>query len=159
MNIYVPSDKQGKGHLDLTLISTLAVKIFYSFGLLFVYCEIGERINSFFGEINDDFYELEWENFPLSIQRMMPTVLINTQQPVQLEAFGNFPCTRLTFKDVSSKQYNVNLNLPIMITFSFDFRWIRLSICLTLFLPFSTECSDFGYGIFENLTQCILYVM
>lgn len=57
-------------------------------------------MNSRFEEINDAFYNLNWETFPDNAKRLMPIILHITQQPVHLESFGNVPCSRETFKEV-----------------------------------------------------------
>lgn len=57
-------------------------------------------MNSRFEEINDAFYNLNWEIFPDNAKRLMPIILHITQQPVHLESFGNVPCSRETFKKV-----------------------------------------------------------
>lgn len=80
-----------------------ALSTLYSFGLSFIFCEFGERIEGQFIEINDVICELDWYTFPQNIQQMMPIILQCTQRPVELLAYGNFSCSRSTFKKVSKK--------------------------------------------------------
>lgn len=78
----------------------LVARVIYGFGLIFIYCEIGNNISVQFGAINDALYDLDWNTFPVEIGRMMPTILIVSQQPQQLTAFGGTQSSRDTFKRV-----------------------------------------------------------
>lgn len=51
-------------------------------------------------ELNDEIYQCDWYLFPYHIQRMLPMILINTQQRVVLQGFGNIVFLRETFKEV-----------------------------------------------------------
>lgn len=77
----------------------------YSFGLICIYCELCERIRYGFKEISNAIYNLDWYTYPLEVQRMLPTIVNYAQQSVELEAFGNIPFTRDTFKRVIHKVY------------------------------------------------------
>lgn len=72
-----------------------------SFGVVFMFCELGEELNGQTKEINDAMCELDWDSFPLNLQRMMPMILLTTQHPKELTAYGGTLCTRNTFKRVS----------------------------------------------------------
>lgn len=73
--------------------------VFWSFVQLFLICESSERITDRFDKI--EIYMLcDWYAFPLQTQRILPTVIVNTQEPVLLTAVGSLTCTRNTFKEV-----------------------------------------------------------
>ena len=55
-----------------------------------------------FADLNDAIYQLDWYTFPSEIQRMLPTLMINAQQEVNIKGFGNVLCTRETFQKVNS---------------------------------------------------------
>lgn len=76
------------------------MRAIYAFGLILVYCEVGNQISSQFDEISIGFHELDWYTFPEEIQRMLPTISIVSQQPQQLIAYGGAPSSRDTFKRV-----------------------------------------------------------
>lgn len=78
----------------------LVFRPLYSFGFLFIYCELGNQMSSHIDEINEMFYNLQWQTFPPHVQELMPFILLATQQPSEFKAFGNYPCTRDTFKTV-----------------------------------------------------------
>lgn len=73
----------------------------YSIGLTFIYCEVGEQLNSSFGSLADTLNQCEYESLPADLQRMIPTLLAAMQNPPNLKSYGNFICSRNTFKKVS----------------------------------------------------------
>lgn len=81
------------------LIATISFASF-SFGVVFVTCDLGQRLTDAFDEICDDIVALKWNRFPLQIQRLLPTILIGTQSPVVLDCFGSISVLRDTFKKV-----------------------------------------------------------
>lgn len=101
-----PSVSQNKDTIDVKQIIYLLIKISYSLVSLFMYCECGELLRVRFDELNDDIYTSGWELFPMQIQRLLPIIVINTQQPVLLWGYGGFSCTRETFKRVVNGGYS-----------------------------------------------------
>lgn len=83
------------GIVGLSIAATLV-----AFGVVFIFCEFGERISVLSEEINDTICELDWYSFPLHMQRMMPMILLSTQRPITLTAYGGIGCNRTTFKKV-----------------------------------------------------------
>lgn len=79
----------------------LVVEISISFGLNFSICEIGERVSGAFDEICSAIEELNWYMLPNRLQKVLPSILINAQQPVALKCFGSIFCARDTFKRAS----------------------------------------------------------
>ena len=75
----------------------LLVSIFYGFFtflLLFVTCEVGEQCGKIFSEIDDEVVQLDWYLFSLEVQKLLPIVMINTQEPVVIKCFGSVAWTR-----------------------------------------------------------------
>lgn len=85
----------------------------YAFGLVFVVCELCQRASYFFIEINSSIDILDWYLFPINVQKIMPTLLIMAQQPVEIECFGSIVCDRDTFKRVSSIALMKLFSLPL----------------------------------------------
>lgn len=83
----------------------LLVTIFYAsyaFGVVFVICELCQRLTNAFDKITDVFAQLKWYLLSNNFQQMMLlTLLINVQQPVDITCFGSISCCRQTFVDVS----------------------------------------------------------
>lgn len=73
-------------------------------GLVFFTCEIGQRFSSKFNDISDAINEFKWYSFPLELQRVLPLIILDAQQPVAIKCFGSMMCERDTFKKVSIDQ-------------------------------------------------------
>lgn len=111
----------------------LIVEIFISFGLNFTICEIGQRVSGAFDEVGDAIDELNWYMLPNELQKILPTILINAQQPATLECFGSISCARETFKGAS------------IVVGSFLFRHSRCSSideCFSSFFLFRSVIPD-----------------
>lgn len=79
-----------------------SVNALYAFGVVFVICELAQRLTNAFEEIYDEIVAFEWNLFSIEMQRLLPTLLIGTQRPVILECFGSISALRETFKKVCS---------------------------------------------------------
>lgn len=86
------------GVLLITVFETI-----YAFVIVFITCELGQRVNLAFVECNDMIDQFGWYRFPLKIQRMLPMIMDFSQQPVEIKCFGSTACSRETFKYVSKK--------------------------------------------------------
>lgn len=75
--------------------------VIWSFVLIFLFSELGERLTNQFNEINKEILDYDWYAFPISIQKLIPTILTGTQDPVVIRGYGNINCTRDTFKQVN----------------------------------------------------------
>lgn len=73
---------------------------FWSFVIIFFFCYFGENICGQFNELNDAIYQLDWYRCPIEIQRLIPTILIVTQNSPVLRGIGNVVCNREAFKKV-----------------------------------------------------------
>lgn len=74
--------------------------MFWTFFYILIACECGERVSSAFGEIGYVVCQFDWCLFPVEMWKMLPTILIFAQQPVEIPIFGSISCTRETFKKV-----------------------------------------------------------
>lgn len=82
------------------LLLLLILSGVFALALVFISCELGHRINEAFDAVNVYIEQLDWYAFPVEIQRMLPMIIANVQQPVPLDCFGSITCTRAVFKDV-----------------------------------------------------------
>lgn len=48
----------------------------FSFAPVFMFCEVGEQLNSRSIQINDAIRQLDWDTFPHQVQQMMPIILL-----------------------------------------------------------------------------------
>lgn len=82
------------------------VEACYAFGVVFVCCELSQRASNAFEEIENMIGVIDWYLFPEGIKRMLPTIVLNLQQPVVLKCFGSTLCSREAFKMVNLLQYS-----------------------------------------------------
>lgn len=86
------------------LISPM-IFIFWSIFPIFLFCNLGEDVSSEFAGLNNALYQGNWYTFPNEVQRIMPILLIATQQQVVPRGFGNLLCLRQFFS--KSKERNL----------------------------------------------------
>lgn len=77
-----------------------AIQTFYSFGVVFIACELCQRAKFAFEECIEMIDQFEWYFFPAEIQRMLPSIIHFTQQPIELKCLGSTACDREAFKSV-----------------------------------------------------------
>lgn len=95
--------------------------IFYGcwvFGLAFFSCEVGQQFTNSFERVTDRLDRLNWYLFPIKVQQLLPTILINTQEPIVIGCFGLMNGSRdqfkkvneiaCTFKDMETESNNYN---------------------------------------------------
>lgn len=73
----------------------------YAFDIVFVVCELGQRMTIAFDELNDVVGKFKWYLFPDEFKRIMPFIIHFAQRPVDIEFFGQMSCSRNTFIKVS----------------------------------------------------------
>lgn len=79
--------------------------------LLFVACELGERVSNEFVELDDTICLFNWYKFPQNVCRDLPFIQMCTQQPVRINVFGKkISCTREIFQKVSSINEFIEIN-------------------------------------------------
>lgn len=71
---------------------------------VFIACELSQRMNDAFDGIDATIAQFDWYLFPIKIQRTLPMIIANAQQPVTLECFGSIVCSRQVFGKVGIKQ-------------------------------------------------------
>lgn len=108
---------------DMAELLGTMIEVIYSFGVLFITCEVCQRSSQSLGESSDLIDQFEWYLFPAEIQRMMPMILQFTQQPFELICFGSTACNREAFKYVSANKVAEEL---LFVYFFF----IKLNFCL-----------------------------
>lgn len=73
----------------------------WSIGLASLPSELGQRITDAFDNIDEVLNELDWYLLPIDTKKILPLILINTQDIVALKCFGSILCGREAFKNVS----------------------------------------------------------
>lgn len=92
------------------LVLKLSVEMFWAFGSIFIACELCESVSNAFIEVNDVVNQFDWYLFPIQVKRLLPTIIMNKQQPVNFECFGSIRFSRETFKKVSVLYMYTNHN-------------------------------------------------
>lgn len=85
----------------------LAYDALNSFGLIFISCELGQRMSDAFNEFNDVIDQSKWYLFPNKLKRILPTIMVVSQEPFVFECFGGISCCREVFQNV---RYTNQLN-------------------------------------------------
>lgn len=92
----------------MEIISTLFIG-FWSFVAIFCTCELGEQVADTFIKFNDEIGQCRWYTFPIELQRMLATVILNAQQPVIIQGYGRALCTRNAFNKVKSASSSLSV--------------------------------------------------
>lgn len=77
------------------------IEVIYAFGILFIACELFQRISLAFDGCNDTISQLKWYLFPVKLQPMMPVIINASQKSIEIKCFGSMACDRESFKYVS----------------------------------------------------------
>lgn len=85
------------------------VLMFWSIMMNFLVCECGEQLSTRFTALSDTIWHSDWYKYPIEVQRMLPTIMINLQQQTDLQGFGNVLCTREIFKKVRFLKWLLNI--------------------------------------------------
>lgn len=62
---------------------------------------MGQQLTNLFEKISSRFDRLDWYLFPIGVKRLLPTILINTQEPIVIGCFGMMDGSRDQFKKVN----------------------------------------------------------
>lgn len=110
--------------------------MFFAFALIFLFCEVGERIISACDRINDEIWMSFWYEFPSDIKKMLSFVISFAQHPIKIHGLGNIQCNRQSFKEVATFVFDllspiVQLNITIQnisgtISFLGNLQWIQI---------------------------------
>lgn len=85
-------------------------ELFWSFGLVFITCELAGRVSSKFDDVDATVAQFKWYLFPYDVQKLLPTIISNAQQEVGIECFGSVLCNRETFQKVRPFEFIITLS-------------------------------------------------
>lgn len=112
-------DFQSKPEINFVPLTLAIVDAFDYYAVVFVICELSQRITNKYEEIFKLTDQLNWYLFSNGIKKMIPTTLIMLQQPVEIKCFGSFSSNRESFKWASTcVQYTHHLCCFILSFFS-----------------------------------------
>lgn len=72
-----------------------------AFVLVFFASEAGQRFSNAFFQLEELANDLNWPQFPSKVQRILPVIIFNVQQPIEIQFFGSAVCGREQFKKAS----------------------------------------------------------
>lgn len=82
------------------MLIVMAFEVFYSFVVVFITCELGQRLICEYADIEDVICQFDWYLLPLDIQKALTIIIFNAQQPVTIECFGSTNTNRESFQQV-----------------------------------------------------------
>lgn len=94
--------KQSKDASSALEIIYPLVLLFWPFAVVFIFCEFGEKVSTQFQYFNDELCKCDWYLLPIEMQRILLTVMTNSQQPIFIQGYGNTLCIRYSFNKVNS---------------------------------------------------------
>lgn len=89
--------EKNSNQIEIIITSLLAI---WTFGFILAICEPGERVKYHFGKFYDELCRCDWNLFPLDVQRIYLTFLLQTQRPIIIKSYAGIQCTRETFAQV-----------------------------------------------------------
>lgn len=95
--------------MDAAILFVTIFYTSYAFGMVFMICELGQRMSNAFEEIEGVIVQFNWYLFPDKLKQMLPIILMNAQDQVAFECFGSIICSREAFRKVSSKYEKVQI--------------------------------------------------
>lgn len=101
--------KQTHPDHNYLILVVLIVQTFYSFALVFIICELCQRMTNSFDRYDTSLSKYQWHLFPHQIQKMLVMVIMTTQREVIFPCFGSLLCSREGFKQVNQVA-NINLS-------------------------------------------------
>lgn len=104
------------------MLTVALVQLGWSTNLTFIPCELSGRITIAFLKVYDAVGRLKWYAFPIEIQKMLPIVLMSSEEPMALRCFGSILCGRDVFKQVCMGIPKIQQSAKYFGDFFF-FRW------------------------------------
>lgn len=93
--------EQNSNPSDLLELMIPVILVFWSFVIIYFYCNHGEMMTTQFNDFNEQVCQCNWYFLPMEIQKMLLILLSATGQPVLIRGYGSIVCTRDSFKNVS----------------------------------------------------------
>lgn len=77
------------------------VATFWSLAVLYIFCHFGQLMTDQFVKLDETICTCDWYLFPNDVKRILPIVLMASQQSVTLQGYGNIACIRENFRRVT----------------------------------------------------------
>lgn len=100
MNFFFFLLAKSDDNTTLVDFSVPALKVFWSFVLIYFYCNLGEMVAAQFNKFDDELCKCNWYLFPIEAKRIFLIFICETQQLTLFRGYGNIECTRQAFEQV-----------------------------------------------------------
>lgn len=113
--IYLKLLFQSHDTRDAMVFLILIYQMCWSFSLVYISCELCQRMGNAFSKISNIIEQFEWYSFSFEMQKRLPIIIMNAQKTVTIKCFGSIASDRETFKKVSNTrnirqtQYDENI--------------------------------------------------
>lgn len=89
-------------HGDFNTVDLIEATVYgcWAFAIVTFMTQLRQIFEDRFATVKDKVVELDWYWLPMKIQRLLPIILIFTQQPLYIACFGSIPCNREALKMV-----------------------------------------------------------
>lgn len=91
---------QEQDEYNAALVILLAMELLWTFALIFVVCELGERASLAFREIDCMTGQLNFYDFPYKMKKILPVFMAMVSVPFNMSVFGSLTCGREPFRKV-----------------------------------------------------------
>lgn len=71
------------------------------FECLLFFCYFGQRVTSAFSSLSEFIYTLDWQSFPIGMQKYISLIMQYSQKPVYIRGLGSIHCTLEVFQKVT----------------------------------------------------------
>ena len=125
---------------------------FWALNLVYAVCEFPQRICDEYNGINATLCQIDWHLAPIEIQRMLLIIFLYTQQPLEIQFFGSFSCSREQFKRVSVSHRPIHFitNLLLLIVLRW---WIKVTNLSWFFVKCTSDSDHVHFRFHLNDNQ------
>lgn len=138
---------QTRGQNDSRLLLEVIFFGLWPMILIFFTCEIGQQFTNTLDKFNMEFERMNWYLFPIKIQRLLPIVINNVQEPIVIECFGIISGSREQFKKVINNWISIDTIQALFSTIKLIhfIRWWRLCIKVSMcYAKYSNNTFDWN---------------
>lgn len=80
---------------------TVVILVLWVFVLLSIFCDFGQKLTDQFESFEAEMYKCKWYIFPIKMKHFFRFAIMNAQELVAIQGFGNIGLSRRTSKTVN----------------------------------------------------------
>lgn len=148
------------------MLIEMVFEVLYSFCVIFITCEMNQQLTNDYEDIEYVIGQFDWYLLPADVQRILPIIVINAQQAVNIQCFGSTNANRESFQKVREKRCGKKverfmLNLIDLMKYfrKFVCRWSILGTRTSQWFANFIEIYKMSTGtkIMFAITFCLIY--